>query len=117
MIRKTAYFKIYCGAKVIHHQHNFLFYYVTKEHKCHFIIYNQHNFLFYTCYKFFSHHRSSTMGSFGFHYADVDLNIEHTVADGISNRNAHGPYWNDFTSPFYFQNIFTIRILFAIFWK
>ena len=54
------------------------------------------------------------MGSFGFHYSDVVLNIEHTVADGISNGNAHGPSRNEFTSPFLI-NIFTIRILFAIF--
>ena len=50
---------------------------------------------------FFSHHLSSTMGSFGFHYSDVVLNIEHIVADGISNGNANGPFRNDFTSPVY----------------
>ena len=70
--------------------------------------------LFYTCYKFFSHHRSPTMGSFGFHYSDVVLNIEHMVVDGISNGNAHGPSRNEFTSPVYFQSVFTIRIFCAI---
>ena len=61
------------------------------------------------------------MGSFGFQYSDVVLNIEHTVADGISNGNAHGPSRTEFTSDYsfksfyYFIGIFTIRILFAIF--
>ena len=57
------------------------------------------------------------MGSFGFQYSDVVLNIEHIVADGISNGNAHGPSRTEFTSDssFYFIGIFTIRILFAIF--
>ena len=54
------------------------------------------------------------MGAFGFHYSDVVLNIEHTVADGISNGNAHGPSRNAFTSPVYFQSVFTIRIFCAI---
>ena len=78
------------------------------------IIYHQPNILFYLCFRFFSHHRSSTMGSFGFHYSDVVINIEHIVADGISNENAHGLSRNEFTSPFCFISIFTIRILFAI---
>ena len=55
------------------------------------------------------------MGSFGFRYSDVVLNIEHTVADRISNANAHGPSKNEFTSPFYFLSVFTVRIRFAIF--
>ena len=55
--------------------------------------------------QFFSHHRSSTMGSFGLHYSDVVLNIEHIVADGISNGNAHGLSRNEFTSHFYLVSI------------
>ena len=89
---------------------------VSRQTRMHTsIIYHQPNFLFYICYKFSSHHRSSTMGSFGFQYSDVVLNIEHIVADGISNGNAHGPSRNEFTSPFCFISIFTIRILLAIF--
>ena len=68
----------------------------------------------YICYMFFPYHRSFNMESFGFHYSDVVLNIEHIVVDGISNGNAHGPSRNEFTSPFCFISIFTIRILFAI---
>ena len=56
------------------------------------------------------------MGSFGSQYSDVVLNIEHTVADGFLNGNAHG-FSNgnayDFTSPYYFLSIFTIRNLFV----
>ena len=29
------------------------------------------------------------------------FNIKHTVADGVSNGNANGPFRNDFTSPVY----------------
>ena len=50
-----------------------------------------------------------------FQYSNAVLNIKCTVADGYSNGNAHGPSRNDFTSPFYFLSIFTIRIIFAIF--
>ena len=44
-------------------------------------------------------------GSFGFHYSDVVLNIEHIVVDGISNGNAHGLSRNEFTSHFYLVSI------------
>ena len=55
------------------------------------------------------------MGSFGFHYSDVVLNIEHIVVDGISNGNAHGLSRNEFTSPSHFVTIINVRIFFAIF--
>ena len=39
------------------------------------------------------------MRSLGCQHTDVVFNIKHTVADGISNGNANGPFRNDFTSP------------------
>ena len=48
-----------------------------------------------------SHICSHTMRSLGCQHTDVVFNIKHTVADGISNGNANGPFRNDFTSPVY----------------
>ena len=90
---------------------------VSRQTRMHtLIIDQQHNVLIYTSYKFISHHRSSTMGSFGFQYSEFVLNIEQTVADGFSNRIAHGPLKNEFTSHFYrLLRIITIRIVFVFF--
>merc|ERR1712078_977190 len=41
------------------------------------------------------------MRSFGCQHTDVVFNRKHTVADGISNGNANGPFRYDFTSLVY----------------
>ena len=43
-----------------------------------------------------SHIRSHTMRSLGCQHTDVVFNIKNTIADGISNGNANGPFRTDF---------------------
>ena len=53
---------------------------------------------------------SHTMRSLGCQHTDVVFNIKHTVADGISNGNANGPFRNDFTSPVYLLCIIFLEV-------
>ena len=50
------------------------------------------------------------MRSLGCQHTDVVFNIKHTVADGISNGNANGPFRNDFTSPVYLLCIIFLEV-------
>ena len=50
------------------------------------------------------------MRSLGCQHTDVVFNIKHTVADGISNGNANGPFRNDFTSPVYLICIIFLEV-------
>ena len=56
----------------------------------------------------FSYHDS--LRSLGCQHTDVVFNITHTVADGISNGNANGPFRNDFTSPVYLICIILLEV-------
>ena len=50
------------------------------------------------------------MRSLGCQHTDVVFNIKHTVADGISNGNANGPFRNDFTSLVYLICIIFLEV-------
>ena len=84
---------------------------VSRKTRTHIsIIDHRYIFWIYTCYSFLSHFCSHTIGSFGFQHTDVVFNITHTVADGISNGNANGPFRNDFTSPVYLLCIIFLEV-------
>ena len=73
-------------------------------------IYYQYTFWIHISNLFPSHICSHTMRSLGCQHTDVVFNIKHTVADGISNGNANGPFRNDFTSPVYLLCIIFLEV-------
>ena len=73
-------------------------------------IYKQYIFWIHISYLLPSHICSHTMRSLGCQHTDVVFNIKHTVADGISNGNANGPFRNDSTSPVYLLCICLLEV-------